>query len=440
MTEILFVLNVLLVAVLLIEGLWLRTGYLQVPFLSALIYAIWFLPQAMVLLDDPSLPPGSMATLLTMSLLSLAAIWLGWRQGVGHGPFEHQRLAVPEQRLVLPVLAITLFAAAMRALILAQPDSLRASTQWTGPITIMAFFAQVGIVSLVLSLAMVMRRRTPATLALAAANVGLYAAPLLIYFRRGETSEFILATLLCLFFVRGKRPPRAAIAAGLVLAFAFINGVGYLRALGGGYTLDDAGKIETRIPTLDEISQIDWFTLQTFEESKYRSETRNAAMYMAVTDETGSLSLGSEIWNLIIQAYVPGQIVGFEFKHSLMIGDNLTRLAQKHGGYETYTGTTSTGFTYPYRDFWFFGAAVFFLVSRFMARQFLKAHAGSLEALSLYAIMLPLSLLAVTHYGYYVLINTPLPGFAAWAAFKFARPSSPRRLAMRQGMQALQQL
>jgi hypothetical protein len=278
------------------------------------------------------------------------------------------------------------------------------------------------------------------------ANVALYAGPILIYFRRSGTCEFVLAILLCLFFVRGKifvrgkTPPRAVIAAGLVIAFAFINGVGHLRALSGGYALSETGKIETRIPTLDEISEIDWFDVETFEASKYRSETHNAAVYMAVTDETGSLSLGAEIWNLLVQAYVPGQIVGFEFKHSLMIGDNLTKLALKYGGYETYTGTTSTGFAQPYRDFWFFGAAVFFLVTQFMGRHFTRAHAGSLKSLCLYAVLLPLSLLSITHYGYYVLINAPLPAFAIWLTFRFVGSRSTRRFLPYDRAQPLQQL
>ena len=87
----------------------------------------------------------------------------------------------------------------MRAAILAQPDDVRAMSQWTGPITIMVFFAQVGTVSLVLSIAMVMRKRTSETMLLTGANLALIAPSVLIYFRREDTFELIFAILIGLF-------------------------------------------------------------------------------------------------------------------------------------------------------------------------------------------------------------------------------------------------
>lgn len=423
MTETLFALNVGFVAILLVRGLWKRGGYLQVPFLSALIYAIWYLPQAFVLRDDTTLPDGSMARVLAMSLFCLVAIWAGWRQGSRGAGLERTSGDVRLDRLVLPAILITLFAAAMRAAILAQPDEVRAMGQWTGPITIMVFFAQVGIVSLVLSFILVLRRRSLVTFALFGANLLLYAAPLLITFRRSDTFEFIFAALLCLFFLKGRTIPRVLIVAGLVGGFAFVNGVGHLRALGGGYALSETGQIETRIPTIGEILAIDWFGFDRFLKARDISETRNAAVFMAVAADQSAIGLGAEFWNRLVHAYVPGQIVGHDLKESLYIGESMDALALRTVGYVRHTGTTSTGFASLYHDFWFFGALVFFFVTRFIARHFTRARAGSLKSLTFYVVLLPLSILAITHFGYYVLVHAPLPIFTAWLAFRYARQS-----------------
>ncbi len=284
MTEILFQLNVVMTALFLIEGFWKRAGYLQLPFLSAMIYAVWYLPQAAVLVNEPPVPDGGLADVLGMSLLCLIAIKTGWHRGLGSALFKRFELEEAIKRLVCPTLILTLFAITMKAAIMAQPDDVRAMSQWTGPITILAFFSRVATVSLVLSLAIVIRHRTLITIALAGANILMYAAPLLIYFRRSDTAEFIFTVLLCVFFLMGKAIPRLAVIGGLVVAFAFINGVAHLRSLSGGYVASETGKIETRIPTLGEIRNIDWFDFRMFEEGKYQSETYNAAVYMSVID------------------------------------------------------------------------------------------------------------------------------------------------------------
>lgn len=426
MTETLILLNGGLTAFLLVRGLWKRAGYLEVPFLSALIYAIWYLPQAFVLLDDTTLQESSLDRVLAMSLLCLIAVWAGWRDGIKIPARGGMSAEVRLDHLVLPTILLTLFAVLMRVAILAQPDEVRASGQWTGIITILAFFAQVGIVSLVLSFVLALRRRSIVTMALLGVNLMLYAAPLLIYFRRANTFEFVFCILLVLFFVKGKAIPRALVIAGLVVGFLYVNGVGDLRALSGGYSLNEAGKIEARIPTLEEVMGIDWFGIDRFRQARYISETRNAVVYMQSIEDQSAIGLGAALWNLLVHAYVPGQIVGFDFKQSLIIGDSLRSLALRSTGFEAHTGTTSTGFTLPYYDFWFFGALVYFFVTRILARHFARAYAGSVKSLAVYAVLLPLSILAITHYGYYVLVYAPLPLCAVWLAFWYARHAPDR--------------
>ena len=295
MIELLFWLNVLFTGGVILHGFCHPTGYMQVPFLIALTYAGWYLPQAAVLLDDTTLPTGGLSTLFLMSFFCLAATCAGWRLAVGRGPLRRLKLSVPVDQLKWPTLILTLVAIAMQILIMSRPVEERAATQWSGPLTIMAFFARVGVVSAILSIAMLFERRSLWTISLAGANLALFAGPLLIAFRRTDTAQFTFLIILCLFFVIGKKLPRVLIIAGIIAGVVFVNTVGQLRALSGAYAIDATGEIDSHVPTLEELSKIEWFNLETFGESKFISETRNGAIYMDMINKIGSTSLGSEI-------------------------------------------------------------------------------------------------------------------------------------------------
>lgn len=426
MTELLFLLNAALAGYLLVQGLWKRGGYLEVPFLSALVFAIWFLPQIYVLLDDITLPDGSVARVLVMSLLCLVAIAAGWKEGSAKLPARPIGENINIDRLVVATACATAFAMTMHIAVMAQPDEDRAVAQWTGPLTILAFFGQVRIPALVLSLVLLIRRRTIVTMALAAPNLFLYAVPILVYFRRAGVFEFVFSVLLVLYFLKGKAIPRALVFTGAVFGFLFINAAGELRGLSGGYALNEVGKIETRFPTLDELMAIDWFGMDRFRQGQYISEARNAVVYMQSIEEQGAIGFGSAFWDMMVHAYVPGQLVGFDFKQSLKVGYDLILLALRSAGYETIPGATSTGFPVLYYDFWYFGALVYFFITRFLAQQFTRARAGSFESLTIYAVLLPQSIQGITHSGYQLLVYAPLPVFVVWLTFRYARQPPQR--------------
>jgi len=397
MAELLFWANCFAVAAVLAGGLMKRGGYIEYPFLAAATYAGWYLPQAYVLLDDTTLPKNGLTLVLGMSLLCFAMIVHGWRAG-GRGSRPWVPVEIPVRRLIPPVAGLTAFAALMRLLIELQPLEDRLRGAWTGPLTIIAFFATLGVVSLAFSFLLVYRQRTFATRALLIANLALYAPMVLILFRRSEIMELALVTLGTLWFVRRISVPRTAIIAAAIVAVFIINGIGHLRALGGAYQLSASGELERRIPTIDEILDIDWLSVIDFKTSLSRSETRNAVYYMATVDRLNEFSYGAELWNRFIFAYVPGQIVGYEFKRSLMVGSSLKELVLKEEGYKTHTGTTSTGFAHSFSDFWFLGAIFFWPVAFWLRIKFNSAQQGNIFSQVIYLstiVMLCIPLLTI---------------------------------------------
>lgn len=379
-----------------------RGGYVTLPFLTALIFLIWYLPQAWTIMNQSAAAPQSLIRLYLMSLLCFWAMIYGWHRGLGRKWRPPHRLDIPVKRLLGPVFAITLFALSMHALINIQPAEVRAMGRWTGPITIIYFFSTVSVVSMALSTAMVMKRVQASTVILFALNLSIYLPRIFLYFRRGEMFEFALVILLSLLFVRRYVMPRTIILAGAIVGLFVVNGIGHLRSLSGGYQISSSGTIETRIPTFAEISEIDWFAAVEQTESIHRSETMNAVIGMEAIALYGDFTLGAQFWNLLVDAYVPGQIVGHDLKRDLKIGVNATTLAFFALDFEKHPGTSSTGFVQPYHDFWFFGCFVWWLTGYVMARFMRNALGGSVVGFALYATTITNAILVTTHFGYYL--------------------------------------
>ncbi|PWL19888.1 MAG: hypothetical protein DCO81_07200 [Candidatus Aquiluna sp. XM-24bin5] len=384
-----------------------RGGYLTLPFLTSLLFLSWYLPQAWTLLDYPTIAPESLVRLLFMSMLCFWAMVLGWHRGLGRW-CQPVALNLPVRRLLLPVYTITLFAMVMRALIEMQPPEVRAMGQWTGIITIIAFFSSVSVVSMALSTAMILKKRNLATLVLFSLNLLTYLPLIFIYFRRADTFEFGLAVLLGLFFVQGRTIPRVALIALTIVGFFFVNAVGELRTLGGGYRIGDTGVIEARLPTLSEIAKIDWLAAVDLSDSVHRSETMNAVVSMEAVAQYGPFTLGAQFWNRMVFAYIPGQLLGHDFKRSLMVSDDALEVARENFFFEAHTGTTSTGFLHPYQDFWFLGCAVWWFAGYVMGRVMRHALRGSILAYALYAATISNAVHMTTHFGYYLFTQSVL--------------------------------
>lgn len=403
----LFALNSASAALVAVREFLRRGGYLTLPFLTSLIFLTWYLPQAWALINFPSLSQVSLARLFFMSLVCFWAMVLGWHQGMGkwHRPMP---LDLPVRRLLVPVYAITLFAIAMRSLIEMQPAEVRAMGQWTGIITIIAFFASVSVVSTALSMAMVLKTRNLATLVLFSLNLTIYLPLIFIYFRRTEAFEFGLGVLLSIFFVNGRTIPRAALLVLAIAGFFFATAVGQLRSLGGGYQIGETGTIEIRLPTLREIAEIDWLMAVDLSDSIYRSETMNAVVGMEAVAHHGSYTFGAQFWNRMVFSFIPGQFVGHDLKRSLMVGTNALEVAKEEMFFEAHTGTTGTGFLDPYQDFWFLGCVVWWLTGYTLGQFMQHALRGSLIAYTLYAATISNGMLVITHFGYFLFSQSAL--------------------------------
>lgn len=412
-----------LICLLVLIGLSKRGGYLELPFLIALTVGGWFMPQAFALLNDRSLPHGAIERVVAMATLSLICLSVGWAWGLRPRKHDAARaeksLEAHPERWAAPLIFLTMANLGVHALLELQPAAARAATQPSGPITILYFLARIGLVPLALSFVLWLRWKRKQFLAFFLVNLSAYALALLVYFRRQETFEVAMVLLGALWFVRRTTVPRVLLLAAATVAFFFVQGVGHLRDIGGGYRLSDAGTIERRIPSWQEIAEIDWGGIVREGAALPQTEARNGAILMEAVPRTG-YGFGAEFWNEMIIAYVPGQIIGVDAKQALLIGQDIHERTWAEAGYAPISGMTDTGFFQPYQDFSFVGAAVFGLFAYLLGSMFRRAMNGDTAAQATYLATVVAALMTITHSGYYWFVNSPLSLLAIAGATWFA--------------------
>src|SRR5207253_7336156 len=84
----------------------------------------------------------------------------------------------------------------------------------------------------------------------------------------------------------------------------------------------------------------------------------NAVHLIDHANKWGDFTYGKQSWDAIVFQWVPAQIVGQQFKRSLMFenGRNYEQIGAEYG-FSWIVGTTMTGFAFCYQEFGVFGAS-----------------------------------------------------------------------------------
>ena len=198
------------------------------------------------------------------------------------------------------------------------------------------------------------------------------------------TVEFVLVIALAAWFRRGVAAPRVlALAAIFAGALALVS-TGAYREIAG----EETGPSWSKVSTID--------VLGNFQEMLELGgpEMRNAVLRIHAVDRSMAFDYGLFHWNTLVFNYVPAQLLGREFKESLIIPFE----EQVDSEYDPPTGSTETGMADAFASFWYFGALKFFLISYLLGRMYRTAAAGSLLFQLLYALSLSSSMLTITHH------------------------------------------
>jgi hypothetical protein len=379
-------------------GLIKRERMIQFPFLVAIVFLGWVIPQLFGLTSDYLLPEGALAKTVMMSIFCAGAAYFGYRANTRPARlfkwrFSYKRLL--SGSILLSLIGSYFFYQMSRL----APE---AGMQWSGIITVYLFLSELMTFGFVIAVLLHIRHQSWVTLAIIIFNCLLYVERIVIAGRRAAMIEFGMIILLGLWFKWRWVPPRLVVVGGLLLGVLLVNSMTEYRM-----STSQAGIFQTDWSTILSIDYVGNLKSLT-EEGGH--ELRNAAYGIEAVDQTLSFNYGASLWNTFVFRYVPAQFVGVDLKNSLMI--ELEDSASKVFGYKPLTGITQTGIQTAFQSFWFFGAFIFAIIGWIMSRWYLAATQGNFVAQILAMLMPGPALHAITHH--HDIFFLP---FVQWAVF-----------------------
>jgi hypothetical protein len=358
----------------------------QYPFIMGGIFIAFVLPQAFTLINNPSpVTPEGLARVLLMSCLCAAMCWLGYQLPVNVNSLKKINISVDHQKFLIGGVILVFIAYVSQYLILQLPEEVRANTQWTGVITIYAFFRNLiypGFAILFLSL---LQKFSLYKFCLTAIAVGLPLQQIIFQGRREPAAIFLLTIGISLYFIRRYVPSKLLVISVLVCALLAIPLTGSYRSIAS------SGKWNE----LRELKPIE--NIQDFVEGQDKLELKNGALIMDAAVRTGRYGYGTGYWNRLIFRFIPGQLVGHELKKSLFIGSDNYNLQYLYG-YRSIVGMTVTGMGDSFVQFDYFGCLFFFFLAHFFKYLWMSAiYHRNLFSQVFYISLVSSAMLSVTH-------------------------------------------
>jgi hypothetical protein len=360
-----------------------RDGMLQFPFLASAVYLGWVLPPAIGLCNSNSIPDGSYSAMMLMALLCVIAIFAA--QKIRLRSRLVRSLEYDQNALMLGSAGLSIFGVYFwYELSLLPPEAFVG--QMSGVGTIYIFLQHTQFYGFAIAFFLLLRKFSWPRLLVVAFNSYCFLF-VIIAGRRGPIMEIGLIILTALWFERRIAVRRWQILVGFVVVTLLFNSIHEYRRL---FQLNNG-----EFPSLEQVLNIDYLeTVSKFTDSG-SEETRNTAFYTAAKIRTGNYNLGAFYWNDLVFHYVPGQLVGFDFKNSLMfpVEDD----AYYMYFYLGLKGMNSSGFYDSFAAFWYFGALVFFAICMLMRRYYESAMAGDFRAKLLYGLLISTAMESITH-------------------------------------------
>ena len=390
----------------------------EFPYFMAAVFAVFIVPQAISLIRFPGdARPEWVANVLLMSCLCFAMCWLGYRLPPIRSVQQLLTQPVNLDRLFrggLVFIGISFF---FSYLLSRMTEEEKGGSTWTGPSTIYGFFANLTYPAFAICLFTALRtqRLLAWTATVVAAIQPMQIA--VLAGRREPTIQFLLTLALTLFYHRGVRPPRWAMAAAIIGSMLAIPATGTYRGLAAQHEWE-------QVRQMDLVAN---FRQYLSEESAL--ELRNAAVFIEGTRRSKAYELGKAYWDQLVFRFVPAQLLGKKFKASLMFEGTDDRIRDEVAtlGYEISSGSTLTGMADSFRQFSWFGCLFFALLGVVFKSLFRATQQPNAIFAQLFYIQIGTSAMrAVTHQTVDF-----LPGLMYYAIFLgllflYARERSPR--------------
>lgn len=389
-------------------GLTQTGSYLTLPVLFGGVFGLWFGPQLIAVGLDPTIPRDGHFIVSVMAVYCLVSAAAGWWIATGS---RHERLVrvrnLATDDLIWPVIGITCFALVSNLVLASMREQMVGVSQWTGPIVIVNFFAQLRIVAMISSLMLMLKRPTPLTIGLASINLAICLPVAFLLLRRTDMIAVGVGSLGALYFQRKIKVPVPLLMVGGASVLLVVFTIGAIRGTADRIYESTGQRVPIYSTTL--LSQVD-FESELNKEVEGAPDVRNAIYDSKLTSDLGNYYLGASLWNDFVFQYVPSGFVGADVKQSLIIGTRGVQAEEiaTRFGYFSNTGTTRTGVGSSYRDFWYFGAVYFLIMGIFTGWLYKRGLCGDVWMQTAYLSLAPFAMTAITHNHGLFFISIPI--------------------------------
>lgn len=224
---------------------------------------------------------------------------------------------------------------------------------WVGAPVKYSFFSQLFYPGFLLSFLSTLYRPKNLRWILVSLSL-LYPLAVIIFLgRRSMAAITIISILFSVFFVRRWAPSRLVQVLLLIVALA-------------GTLFADAYRTKSQYGLhIEELKQIDvrGIVSDVFNGEGY-SEFDMIVYGCSAVNRSLSLNYGLDFYNSIVVSFVPRQVVGERLKKSLFIniGDNIQAHLKDYYDWSIPYGSNPTGPFDSFRQFWFFGCILYFIL------------------------------------------------------------------------------
>jgi hypothetical protein len=226
--------------------------------------------------------------------------------------------------------------------------------------------------------------------------------------KREAAFQLVLVIVGGIFFAKRKVPPRLAIILGCVSGIILLHQVAGIRS----YVKINDSSLIGAISAGEATKEFSILNLRT------ATEVTSAVTDIAVASSNGDFKPFSSMWNGLAHQYFPAFIFGREAKDSLKIArfDD----SPLSGRYFS-RGSTRTGFSDSFSDFWYFGAILFGVIAFAYGRIYRRAVAGDVRFQVVYMVLLADGLMVITESVSRFVSSLPFVIFCLWLPFYYAR-------------------
>lgn len=358
----------------------------QYPFMMGGIFSVFVLPQTFALINNPQpVTQEGLSRLLLMSCLCISMCWFGYQFPANSKILKKLDVSIYPNKLLHGAIFLIVIANLAHLLILQLPIQVQEQTQWTGIITIYAFFRDLIFPGFAILLILTIQQNTISKFILTAISTILPLQLIILQGRREPTAIFILTIAICLYYFYRYLPPRWLVITILIFTLLAIPLIGSYRQISKSGNWN-------KLTQLNPVENI-----QNYIEQGKFLELKNAAVLMDATVKNSNYGYGTNYWNRLVDNYIPGQLVGREFKKSLKIGVD-SRSIRSINNYRFYTGSTITGIADSFVEFDYFGCLFFFMAAYMFKNLWVSAiYNRSFLSQIVYITLINTSLLWVTH-------------------------------------------